>query len=94
LEQGVNSGVGRVHYLPHHEVIRLDKETPKLRVVYNASARKGRTMPPLMTACMQVHHCSFTCMQVRHLFIYDILLSFRIYKIVIILDIENTFLNV
>ena len=36
--EGVNSGVGKVHCIPHHEVIRVDKETTKLHVVYDASA--------------------------------------------------------
>lgn len=29
----------RVHYLPHHAVVREEKQTTKLCVVYDASAR-------------------------------------------------------
>lgn len=31
-----------VHYLPHHGVVRRDKETTKLRIVFDASARTER----------------------------------------------------
>ena len=36
---------GKVHYLPHREVICLDKETTKLRVVFDASAKSTGPSP-------------------------------------------------
>ena len=33
--------LGRIHYLPHHPVIRQDKQTPRIRIVYDASARSN-----------------------------------------------------
>ena len=47
VRQGTTNGVGKVHYIPHHEVIRVDKETTKLRVVYDASAKVQSTTPSL-----------------------------------------------
>ena len=47
VEQRTDNGVGKVHYLPHQEVIRVDKDTTKLRIVYDASAQLGRNTPSL-----------------------------------------------
>ena len=44
LQQGIVEEViddhtdAKAHYLPHHAVIRKDKQTTKLRIVYDASA--------------------------------------------------------
>ena len=34
----IAADVGEVHYLPHRAVIRKDKQTTRLRIVYDASA--------------------------------------------------------
>ena len=39
----------RVHYLPHHGVFRHDKQTTKLRVVYDGSAK---TQGPSLNECL------------------------------------------
>ena len=38
VEPGDVGELGRVHYLPHHAVIRRDKQTTQVRVVYDASS--------------------------------------------------------
>ena len=76
----------KVHYLPHHAVIiRQDRETTKLRVVYDASAK--RQGAPSLNSCL---HSGFNFEQC----ILDILLRFRTYKIAITADVEKAFLMI
>ncbi|XP_068670957.1 uncharacterized protein [Montipora foliosa] len=86
VDQGTTNGVGKVHYIPHHEVIRVDKETTKLRVVYDASAKAQSTTPSL-------NDCLYAGPPLSSL-IYDILLRFRVHKVAISGDIEKAFLNI
>ena len=75
---------GRVHYLPHHAVIRHDKATTKLRVVYDASARAGGP---------SLNDCLYTGPKFNQR-IFDILIRFRAYRTAITADIEKAFLMV
>ena len=74
----------RIHYLPHYTIIRTDKQTTKLRIVYDASARdKGPSL----------NDCLFSGPKFDQN-ILDILLRFRTYKIALTADIEKAFLMV
>ncbi|XP_065671692.1 uncharacterized protein LOC136089569 [Hydra vulgaris] len=75
---------GKVHYLPHRAVLRDDKETTKLREVFDGSAKEGG---PSINESLYTSSCLLTC-------IYSTLLRFRMFKIGLISDIRQAFLNV
>ena len=72
------------HYLPHHAVIRQDKKTMKVRIVYDASARSSG---PSLNDCL---HTGPKFNQR----ILEILLRFRTYPIALVADIEKAFLMI
>ena len=74
----------RLHYLPHHGVSRQDKETTKLRVVYDGSAK---TNGPSLNEFL---HTGSNFGQ----YVLQILPRFRIHKVALIGDIEKAFLMV
>ena len=76
--------VGAVHYLPHREVIRADKETTKLRVVYDASCNTTGT---------SLNDCLLAGPPLTPM-IFDILVRFRAFKVAVVADIEKAFLNI
>lgn len=73
-----------IHYLPHHAVVRQDKATTKIRVVYDASAKsKGPSL----------NDCLFTGPKFDQRII-DILLRFRTSRVALTADIERAFLQI
>ena len=73
-----------IHYLPHHPVIREDKLTTEVRVVYDASAI---TSGPSLNECLYAGPKFDQC-------ILDILLRFWFNKIALAADIEKAFLMI
>ena len=71
------------HYLPHHGVIRQDKKTTKLRVVFDGSAKPSKDDLSL-NDCLQK-----SPNLVPHLF--DTVVNFRGYPIGLVADIEKAF---
>ena len=78
-------GSTQVHYLPHHAVIRSDKSTTKLRIVYDASAKTEGT--PSLNECLHVGP-KFNQK------LLDILIRFRAHRVAVTADIEKAFLMV
>ena len=77
--------IGNVHYIPHREVIREQKTTTKIRIVYDASAKmKNR---PSLNDCLEKGPCMLPK-------IFDIIVRFRCFKYVVTSDIQSAFLNI
>lgn len=85
-EEIENSDSESVHYLPHHAVIRRDRKTTKLRIVYDGSAK-----PPdreySLNDCLETGP-NFTPQ------LFNTLVKFRWHKIGLTADIEKAFLMV
>ena len=74
----------RIHYLPHHAVVRSDKSTTKVRVVYDASAKSDG---PSLNECLHTGP-KFN----QH--ILNILVRSRYYRVALTADIEKAFLMI
>ena len=71
------------HYLPHHAVVRPEKCTTKVRVVFDGSAKDGESM-------LSINECLEKGPNlVPHLF--DVLVKFRGYPVGIVADVQKTF---
>ena len=85
VEEVKGPGVkGDVHYLPHRSVIKDDKTTTKVRIVSGASSKE--TGP-------NSNECLHKGPQTTPL-VFDFLLRFRTFKILIVADIKKAFLQI
>ncbi|KAL9954863.1 hypothetical protein ACROYT_G042448 [Oculina patagonica] len=72
-----------MHFLPHHGVIRSDRETTKLRVVFDGSAKSDKSTASI-NECLEKGPNL-----VPHLF--DIVVKFRGYPFAVVADIKKAF---
>ena len=77
--------VGKTHYLSHHPVICQDKDTTKVRIVYNASAKNS--------SGTSLNSCLYTGPYLLKT-VAEILARFRLYPIAFTADIEKAFLMI
>ena len=75
-----------IHYSPHHAVVRRDRETTKVRVVYDGSAKNCKDERSL-NDCLEVGE--------NHIpLIFEMLTNFRWNSVALTADIEKAFLMV
>ena len=79
-----SNAFSRIHYLPHHAVVRQDKSTTNLKIVYDASAKADGP---------SLNECLYTAPPL-HKKIFDLLLRFRTQPVALIADIEKAFLMI
>ena len=75
---------GDVHYLPHRTVVRLERDTTKVRVIYDASSK---VFGPSLNDCLNIGPS-------LNPLLFDILLRFRVHEVALTADIEKAFLNI
>ena len=77
---------GRIHYLPHHPVVKRENEKIKLRIVYDASAR-------IKQGEFSLNDCLYRGQVILENLV-ALLLRFRLEAIAMTSDIEKAFLQV
>ena len=75
-----------IHYMPHHAVIRRERTTTKIRIVYDGSA-KPNGLEPSLNECLQTGPNLIPKL-------FDVLVKFRTYAIALSADIEKAFLMI
>ena len=84
-DKASNTTDRRIHYLPHHAVVRKDKATSKVHIVYDASAR---STGPSLNDCL---HTGPSFGQ----YIFDILLlRSRVHHVALVGDVGKAFLMI
>ncbi len=76
---------GKTTYLPHHAVVRQNKTTTKVRVVYDASARDRSGTS--LNSCLYTGPCLLKT-------IPEIITRFRLFPLALTADIEKAFLMI
>ena len=86
VEEVDNPGTfGNVSYLPHKEVLRNDKASTKVRVVFDASAKTKNNV-----SLNEILYKG-PCLTPK---LYDLLVKFRLYPVALVADIEKAYLQI
>ncbi len=83
VNEGKIASSKRVHYMPHHAVVREDKSTTKVRIVFNGSAKSKKEE-------LSINDCLERGPNIMPS-LFDILVRFRSNPYAVVADIEKAF---
>lgn len=83
LKENVKKSSAKVHYMPHHAVVREDKTTTKVRIVFSGSV-KSSPEDLSINECLEGGPNIIPSL-------YDILTCFRSHPYALVADIEKAF---
>ena len=86
VEEPFLSKGSKIHYMPHHCILRLNKPTTKVRIVYDGSFKRYKQE-------LSLNDCLYVGPQLIRQ-ILPLLIRFRLYRYAITSDIKQAFLNV
>ena len=84
VDEKVPPYIRSTYYMPHQAVIREDKITSKLRIVYYASSKMNG---PSLNECLEARETYFADL-------FGVMIRFRWHRIGIMADIEKAFLSI
>ena len=76
---------GLVHYLPHHSVIKNERDMTKTRIIFDALSKIGNN--PSLNDCLHSGPCLLPL-------IFDILPRFRVGGVALVADMKQAFWNI
>ena len=86
VQDNEQSSGGFVHYMPHHPVVKQDRSTTKVCIVYDGSAT-SQDCSVALNDCLQVGPNLIPRL-------FDVLIRFRCYQVALTGDIEKAFLMI
>ena len=75
-----------VHFMPHHGVVRKDRETSKLRIVFDGNAKQNADEFSLNERLDEGPNYIPS--------LFDVLVKFRVHPVALTADVEKAFLQI
>ena len=85
VDENMKGEIGKTYNMPQQLVVRKDRETTKIRGVFDCSSKMGDS--PSLNECLDVPDANYTDL-------FAVMVTFRMHKVGLVADIEKAFLMI